>query len=62
MLKASDGRGLLVVSYLRKPLTTRKAASSTRFATSKMTAEASVWIIVLFINDCQVACPGIALE
>ena len=40
---------------------TRKAASSIRFATSKMTAEARVWIIVLFINDCEVTRLGNAL-
>ncbi len=40
----------------------RNAASSTRFATSRMTAEVSVWIIVLFINDCEVARPGNSLE
>ena len=42
---------------------TRKAASSTRFATSRMTKEASVWIIEpQFIHDCSVARLGNALE
>jgi hypothetical protein len=40
----------------------RKAASSTRFATSRMTTEASVWVIVLLYKRVLIARLGNALE
>jgi len=40
----------------------RKAASSTRFATSRMTTEASVWVIVLLYKRLMGCRLGNALE